>query len=344
MSEVNKVRPRTTLDEMDESGELKRKKAAWCNWVEPGSESFPPEKDRYHLYISYACPWAHRCLILLKMKGLEDAIGVSVVHPTWQRTKPEEDEHIGWMFRDPSDPPVSNLNGHGSFPCTYCIPDTVNNAKSIRELYEIAGDKEGKYTVPVLWDKKKKTIVSNESSDIILMFNSAFNSIAKNPDLDLYPEDLRKEIDEVNSWIYPRINDGVYRCGFAQKQDAYEKAFDALFESLDRVEEILSKKRYLVGDRITVADIRLFVTLIRFDPVYVVYFKTDQSRIDDYPNMFNYMKEIYQMPAIKPTVIFPHIKTHYLSSHPKLNYYGIIPKGRKVNLDTPHNRDNMTST
>ena len=141
------------------------------------------------------------------------------------------------MFRNPSDPPVSNLNGHGSFPCTYCIPDTVNNAKSIRELYEIAGDKEGKYTVPVLWDKKKITIVSNESSDIILMFNSAFNSIAKNPDLDLYPEDLRKEIDEVNSWIYPRINDGVYRCGFAQKQDAYEKAFDALFESLDRYSE-----------------------------------------------------------------------------------------------------------
>jgi len=260
------------------------------------------------------------------------------VHPTWQYTRPGQDEHIGWVFGDPSDPPLTNLNGYGAYSAEYSIPDFVNGAKCVRDLYELAGDTDGKYSVPILWDKKNKTIVNNESADIVQFFNSAFDEFAKYPDVDLYPEELRPQIEELNSWIYPCINDGVYRCGFSQTQDAYEKAFDELFNALDRAEELLSKQRFLTGARFTMADLRLFMTLIRFDPVYVVYFKTNKKRIDEYHNLFNYMKEIYQMPAVKPTVNLQHIKIHYLSSHPKLNYYGIIPKGKEVDLDAPHDR------
>jgi putative glutathione S-transferase len=338
---------KSALEEMGEKGEFKRTDATYRNHIEKGSR-FEPEAGRYHLYIAYGCPWACRCLAARNLKGLQDAIGLSVTHPTWQRTRPDspDDQHAGWAFFKRGDPPVHSPNGSGSFPTDGCIPDTVNNAKFVRDLYDMADDTTGKYTVPVLWDKKEKTIVNNESSEVLRMFSSAFNDVAKNPDLDLYPEDLRPQIDEVNSWVYPKFNNGVYRAGFATKQEAYEEAFSDVFEALDKMEDILSKQRYLVGSRFTEADIRAFVTLIRFDEVYAVYFKCNKKLIREYPNLKNYVREIYQMPGMADSVNIPHIKMHYYTSHPKLNHYAIIPKGVDVPggrwWDEPHDRDRFS--
>lgn len=210
----------------------------------------------------------------------------------------------------------------------------------------MVGDTHGKYTVPVLWDKKTNTIVNNESSDILRIFNTAFNEggIATNPTLDLYPESLRSEIDQVNEWVYDKINNGVYKCGFAKTQEAYEIAFNDLFEALDRVEEILSKKRYLCGDVLTEADVRLFMTLIRFDPVYVVYFKTDRKAIREYPALADYVRDLYQTAGIKESVSILHIKRHYFTSHPKLNAYAIVPGGPRAWWEEAHGRYKMTKT
>ncbi|KAK9823109.1 hypothetical protein WJX72_000330 [[Myrmecia] bisecta] len=341
---AGQYKARTALHEMAADGAFKRTDATFREWIKPGGR-FPPEANRYHLYIAYGCPWASRCLAVRNMKGLEDVIGLSVTHPTWQRTRPDdpEDTHTGWTFASPADPPFSSPAGQGSFPTDDCIPDTVNNVKYVRDLYELAGDTAGKYTVPVLWDKKEKTIVNNESAEILRIFNSAFNDFAKNPGLDLYPEELRKQIDEVNDWVYPTINNGVYRCGFATKQAAYDEAFKQLFASLDRAEDILSKHRYLVGDRLTEADIRLFKTLIRFDEVYVVYFKTNKKFIHEYPNLKNFVREIYQHPGVKESVNIAHIKMHYFTAHPDLNKYAIIPKGGDAWWEEPHDRDHFNA-
>jgi len=333
---------RTALDESSKDGAFQRVDAVHRNVIEPGSDTYPPEKDRYHLYISYACPWANRCLATMYLKGLEDIIGLSIVHPTWQRTRPDADEHTGWVFRSPDDPPLSNVLGFGEFKVAGVIPDSVNGAATVRDLYELANDTGGKYSVPVLWDKKTKTIVSNESAEIIRMFNTAFNEggMAKNPDLDIYPERLRDSIDAVNEWIYPGINNGVYRCGFAKSQGAYETAFAELFGALDRCESILATNRYIAGDQLTEADIRLFMTLVRFDEVYVVYFKTNGKAIREYPNIMNYCRELYQIPEIQKSINMEHIKTHYFTSHPTLNNYAIIPVGSDTvsKLLEPHNR------
>lgn len=330
---------RTALDETNPTGEFKRTEAGFRSIIEPGGR-FEPEAGRYHLYVSYACPWANRCLATLYMKGLEDVVGVSVVHPTWQRSRPgvPGDEHCGWAFRDPSDPPLSSATGYGSFSCAGCVPDTINGAKFVRDLYDLAHDTAGKYSVPVLWDKKERTIVNNESSEIIRMFNSAFNHLAKNPSLDLYPEDLKQAIDDANEWIYPTINNGVYRCGFATSQAAYDAAFGELFASLERCEEILSRQRYIAGPVLTEADVRLFMTLIRFDEVYVVYFKTNRKFIHEYPNLRNYVRELHQTPGIGRSINMDHIKVHYFTSHPKLNYYAIVPGGAEPWWEQPHDR------
>jgi len=335
---------RTALDE-NEKGAFVRKDATFRNWISEDSDRFKPESGRYHLYISYACPWAHRTLIVRNLKGLQDHIGLSIVHPTWQKTRPEKDQHTGWVFRSETDEPLSSSTGFGSFPCKDVIPDTVNNCKSLREIYELSNDTSGKYSVPVLWDKKEKVIVNNESSEIIQMFNSSFNKLAKYPELDLYPEHLRSEIDEINSFIYDNFNNGVYKCGFATAQEAYEKAIVGVYNALDKAEEILSKSRYLVGNQFTVADIRFFVTLVRFDEVYVVYFKTNKKRISDYPNLLNYTRDIYQKAGLTETVNMYHIKTHYFTSHPTLNHYAIVPVGPDVisSLKEKHNRDSLGS-
>lgn len=334
---------RTALDELDDKGAFKRRDSVYRDCIAPGTK-FSPESNRYHLYVSLACPWASRCVATLYLKGLDHVIGLSVTHPTWGRTRPgdPEDLHAGWQFKSESDPPVANPAGYGEFCCDGCVPDSVNGATFVRDLYELAGDTNGKYTVPVLWDKKNRTIVNNESSDIVRILNSAFNDMAKNPQLDLYPEEKREEIDAMNERVYHAINNGVYKCGFATSQEAYDAAVGSLFEALDEVEKVLQKKRFLCGDEMTEADIRLFVTLIRFDIVYIVYFKTDKKAIREYPALKEYVKDLFSVPEIQKSVNINHIKTHYFTSHPILNAYAIIPRGPDPWWTEEHNRYKMT--
>ena len=313
--------------------------------ISEASDRFKPESGRYHLYISYACPYCHRTLLARNLKGLQDHIGLSVVHPTWQKTKPDKDDHVGWVFRSENDEPLKSILGFGSFPCKDVIPDTVNNCKSVREIFELSNDAKGKYPVPVLWDKKEKVIVSSGSADIMRMFNSAFNKLSKNPELDLYPEQLRSKIDEINDYISDNFNDGVYKAGFAKSQGEYDDAVKKVFEVLDKMEGILSKSRYLVGNQLTESDIRLFVTLVRFDEVYVVFFKCNKKRIIDYPNLLNYTRDLYQNPIIGDTVNMSHIKTNYYTSYPTQNHYAIIPIGPDfmATLKEKHDRERFTS-
>lgn len=323
--------PNTALTET-ENGEFKRTESTFRHHIsrEPGAE-FPPEAGRYHLYISYACPWASRCLAFLNLKGLRHAVGVTAVKPKWEKTKPSVDDHMGWVFASKANE-VPGAN-----------PDVLNGAKAVRDLYELASSEyTGKYTVPVLWDTKTRRIVNNESSEITRMFNDEFNDIASHPEVNLYPEHLKKSIEGVNSWTYNAINNGVYRCGFATQQGPYEEAFAELFAALDRCEEILSKQRYIAGDVVTEADIRLFVTLIRFDEVYVVHFKCNKRMIREYPNLFNYTKDLFQTGGIGETVNMFHIKQHYFRSHPTINPHGIVPVGQAIDYSTKHDRSRFS--
>jgi len=338
---------KTALDEVDSKGGFKRTDATYRHIIKEGGR-FSPSCGRYHLYVALACPWADGTLAALFMKGLENVISYSVVHPTWQRSRPQDpnDVHCGWAFKEPNNPPVSNSLGFGSFDCDEAlIPDTVNGCRFVRDLYEKAKDTSGKYSTPVLWDKQEGTIVNNESMDILRMFNTQFNKFAHNPALDLFPAGLQAQADAANSWIYPNINNGVYRCGFAKSQEAYDIAVKDLGMALDKAERLLSKQRYVCGDSFTYMDLRLFMTLVRFDPVYVVYFKTNVGTIEmNYPNLFNYIKDVYQFPGMAKAINMKHIKTHYFTSHPDLNKFAIIPKGRDVDLNAPHNRGpNSTS-
>jgi len=296
-------------------GKFVRQESRFRDWVsDDGSTEFTAEPDRYHLYVSLACPWAHRTLIVRKLKKLENIISVSVVDPLMLDN--------GWEF--------SNNEG--------CIPDSINNTEYLHEVYTKADPTyTGRVTVPILWDKKLNTIVNNESAEIIRMFNSRFNEFG-NADLDFSPIELRDEINAINDKVYRKINNGVYKCGFSTTQAAYEKAFDNLFDALDEIEIILSKNRYLVGSQLTEADWRLFTTLVRFDSVYVGHFKCNKKRIADYHNMQNYLRELYQMPGIAETVNLDHIKQHYYRSHVSINPNGIVPKGPELSLETLHNR------
>ena len=283
-----------------------------------GSSGFKAEPGRYHLYVSHACPWAHRTMILRALRKLEDVISVSVVDPF------TSDE--GWHFSD----------GPG------CIPDTLNGTRYLREIYKLAKDDyTGRVSVPVLWDKREKTIVNNESAEIIRMLNVAFNAWG-NGEPDLYPAPLRGEIDAINEPIYEHVNNGVYKTGFARSQAAYEDAFDALFATLDALEARLCAQRYLAGERITEADWRLFPTLVRFDAVYVGHFKCNRRRIEDYPNLGNYVRELYQYPGIADTVNLAHIKGHYYGSHVSVNPTRIVPKGPELDFTRPHDRDRLS--
>jgi putative glutathione S-transferase len=281
---------------------------------------------------------------------LEEVISVTIVMPVWQRTNPDDptDEHTGWMFVDKTNSGrfLTNSAGLGGpFPSSYPSNevDPIFNARSVREVYEKVGDKDGKYTVPILFDKKLQTIVSNESSEIIQMLNSQFNEYASSPDVELEPEDLIEAMASVDGWIYPSINNGVYRCGFAKTQEAYNAAIDELTAAFDRVEDILSRQRFIAGDRFTLSDIRLFVTLLRFDEVYVVYFKTNTRSVCHSPVLLNYCREIYQMPGVAETVDMHQIKEHYYCSHPELNKFSIIPRGPDFErmLKAPHDRNNV---
>jgi len=302
------------LEKEIEEGEFKRMESTFRNWITAdGSSEFKAEADRYHLYVSDACPWAHRTVIFRKLKKLENIIGLSVVEA--------EMLDDGWTFSEQGE-----------------YVDHLHGFKFAHEIYTRA-DKEftGQITVPILWDKKLNTIVNNESSEIIRMLNSEFNEFT-DVKTDFYPAHLRAAIDEVNQPIYDNINNGVYRCGFATSQAAYEKAFDRLFNQLDSVEKILSQSRYLVGDTLTEADWRLFTTLIRFDAVYVGHFKCNLKRIDDYPNLSNYLRELYQIAGVAETVDINYIKRHYYYSHTSVNPTQLIPKGPELNFNASHNR------
>lgn len=279
-----------------------------------GEGGFPAEAGRYHLYVCLACPWAHRTLIFRALKKLENVISVSIVSPLMG------DE--GWTFNE----------AEGS------TGDSGNHTRKLGEVYLLAAPKySGRVTVPVLWDKTRKTIVSNESAEIIRMLNTAFNAFTDDR-RDFYPEKLRTEIDAINNEVYPNINNGVYRAGFATKQEAYEEAFRALFAALGRMEGRLSKHRYLAGGALTEADWRLFTTLIRFDAVYYSHFKCNERRILDYPNLSNYLRDLYQVPGVKGTVDLDHIKRHYYWSHPQINPTRIVPLGPRLDFDAPHDR------
>lgn len=331
----------TALSEIDKDGNFKRTPSGFTSKIETGGR-FEPEANRYHLYVALGCPWAAGTLAALKYKGLEGIVGHSVVHPTWRKTRPdsEDDEHTGWHFRNPGDPPVTTVSGHGSMECDDAlIPDTVNGAQTIRELYELANDQTGKYTTPLLWCKKEKTIVNNESLEILKMFDESFGNLAEHPERCLFPPELQAQAEEWNELIYNTVNNGVYKCGFALTQAAYENAHKELFASLDKLEAHFAERnndgessdgsnKFLMGDQLTWLDIRLYMTLVRFDPVYVVYFKCSQKKIGDgdYPNLLKYMRTCYQqIPAIREATNIRHIKMHYFTSHPTLNIYGIIP-------------------
>ncbi len=303
-------------------GEFTRWESDFRHWVtEDGSPGltgdggFQAEPGRYHLYVSLACPWAHRTLIYRALKGLQDVISVSVVHPLM----PAE----SWVF--------------GDYPGA--TPDHVHGFDKLYQLYQQTDPGfNGVVTVPVLYDKYKETIVNNESSEIIRMLNSAFDQWG-NTGVDFYPVHLRGEIDAINKIIYHNVNNGVYRTGFATRQEAYEKAYQGLFDALDHLEHRLSKQRYLVGDQITEADWRLFPTLVRFDPVYHGHFKCNRQRLVDYPNLWAYTRELYQVGGVADTVNMDHIKTHYYGSHTSINPTGIVPKGPEIDFMVPHGRD-----
>lgn len=297
------------------NGKFERQASVFRNWVEDNPDAdYPAESGRYHLYVSLACPWAHRTLIFRKLKQLEDHISVSVVHPDMLEN--------GWEFK--------------AFPGA--TGDDLYGADYMHQIYtRVDPEITTRVTVPVLWDKQRQEIVSNESADIIRMFNSAFNSLTGNTE-DFYPEALRTDVDKINEYVYHAINNGVYKTGFATTQDAYEQAFNELFQALDTLETRLSQQRYLVGDVLTEADWRLFTTLIRFDPVYHGHFKCNLHQIADYPNLFNYMKELYQYSGIADTVNMEHIKRHYYFSHTMINPTQVIPAGPEQDLLSPHNR------
>lgn len=300
-------------------GEFKRKASSFRNWVTAdgaagptGQTGFKAEKGRYHLYVSYACPWAHRTLIFRALKELDDYIDVTVVDPTMLEN--------GWEMTDP----LSDLD-------------------FLYQLYlKAVPSYEGRVTVPVLWDKQNETIVSNESSEIIRMFNTAFNHLTGN-EADYYPEALREEIDALNEKIYETINNGVYRAGFATSQEAYADAFGSLFEALDSVERILTGQRYLMGDQVTEADWRLFTTLVRFDAVYVGHFKCNLRQLSEYPALSEYVRDLYQTMGVAETVNLDHIKTHYYASHRTINPTGVVPLGPDQDFMAPHRRASIGS-
>ena len=307
------------------AGEFKRTTTQFRNWITAngapgpsGAGGFAAQSGRYHLYVSLACPWAHRTLIFRKLKALEDHIGVSVVHPDMLSD--------GWTF----DTDFPGATG-----------DRVYGLPFARDIYLRADPKtSGRVTVPILWDKERETIVSNESAEIIRMFNSAFDAITGNTD-DYWPKDLRAAIEPVNARIYDTVNNGVYKAGFATSQPAYDKAVNPVFETLGWLEARLRDHRYLMGARLTEADWRLFTTLIRFDMVYHGHFKCNRARIVDYPNIWGYLRELYQWPGVAETVDFDHITRHYHYSHDMINPHRIIPTGPDLDLDAAHGRDHL---
>lgn len=303
----------------DEEGEFDRQETTFRNWIGDADDEFPAESGRYHLYVSYACPWAHRTLITRALKGLEDVISVDVVDPY-------RDED-GWQFTPEKDG---------------CTPDTVNGFDYLREVYRAADPNyTGRVTVPVLWDRERETIVNNESAEIMRMLDTAFSPKRFSTSVNLYPEGYQEEIDRIIDAIYDPINNGVYRAGFAETQDAYERAVEDLFTALDHWNEVLSEQRYLAGDVLTEADIAMFTTLIRFDDVYHTHFKCNRRKISEYPSLWNYLKELYQLPGVAKTVDLAQIREHYYTTQTVINPKRIVAVGPSHDFDSPHSRDRL---
>jgi len=315
--------------EQTASGEFKRQEDAFREWVtNDGSSPYPAAADRYHLYVSLACPWASRTVILRKLKGLEEAIGLTIVDPI------RDDK--GWAFRDPD----AKIPPGEPFEST----DPVNRFQFLSEAYRATDPNfDERVTVPVLWDKQTKRIVNNCEDDICHMFNDVFNDFARNEAIDLFPKDIDDEHAKLSAFIYENVNNGVYRAGFATRQRPYENACRRVFEALDELEERLSRNRYLFGNRVVEADWRLFCTLVRFDVVYHGHFKCNLRRIIDYPNLQGYLMDLYQQPGIADTVNFDHIKRHYYMTHRHINPTGIVPIGPILDLTKSHGRDSMKS-
>ncbi len=305
-------------NEQTSDGEYDRQDDAFRDWVtDDASSAYPAAKERYHLYVSWACPWAHRTIIVRRLMQLEHVVGMTVVDPI-------RDDR-GWAFRDGP--------GHTTEP--------INGFQYLKEAYTATDPRyQARVTVPVLWDSETTRIVSNSDDDIMRMFNQAFHDFTESP-IDLYPKDLRQEIDELNAFIYEQVNNGVYRAGFATSQIAYEQAVTKLFDALDQMENRLSTQRYLFGQQIVETDWKLFVTLIRFDAVYHGHFKCNIRRIVDYPHLFGYLKDLYQQEGIADTVDFDHIKRHYYMTHDDINPMGIVPLGPEQNFLIPHGRERL---
>lgn len=312
-------------DTKDSGGRFERSKSQFRHWITAdgkagpfGGEGFKAERGRYHLYVSYACPWAHRTLVMRAWKGLEQHIDVSVVHPLMLEN--------GWELR-------TDFAG--------ATGDPLYGFDKAYQLYLKADPHySGRVTVPILWDKQRETIVNNESAEIIRILNTGFDSIGARPG-DYYPVDLQAEIDTINDTVYEQVNNGVYKAGFATTQAAYDEAATALFATLEHLERRLGESRYLLGNTLTEADLRLWATLVRFDAVYVTHFKCDRKRIADYPNLSGLLRDIYQMPGVADTVHMDHIRHHYFRSHPTINRYGIVSIGPVLDLSAPHNRERL---
>lgn len=315
------------ISETSDAGEFQRQEDAFREWIsDDGSTPYPAVAGRYHLYVSLACPWASRTVIFRKLKGLEEAIGMTIVDPI-------RDEK-GWAFRDPS----------GKIPpgVPFESTDPMNGFQYLSQAYEATDPNfDERVTVPVLWDRETKRIVNNCEDDICPMFNNAFNAVARNKDIDLFPKDIATEHTELAEFIYDNINNGVYKAGFATRQRPYEISCRKLFEALDQLERRLSKSRYLFGKRMVEADWRLFCTLVRFDVVYHGHFKCNLRRIVDYKNLQGYLMELYQLPGIAETVNFDHIKRHYYMTHTDINPAGIVPLGPALDLTQPHGREKL---
>jgi putative glutathione S-transferase len=311
--------------EQSQSGEFQRQEDAFREWVSnDGSTAYPAAADRYHLYVSLACPWASRTIIIRKLKGLEEAIGMTIVDPIR--------DHRGWAFRDPS----GKIPPDGPFEST----DPINGFHFLSEAYEATDPSfDERVTVPVLWDKQTKRIVNNCEDDICRMLNDVFNEFAKNKGVDFFPKDIAAERAKLDDFLHDNVNNGVYRAGFATRQRPYETACRRLFEALDQLEDRLSKTRYLFGNRIVEADWRLFCTLVRFDVVYHGHFKCNLRRIVDYPNLQGFLMDLYQQPGIAETVNFDHIKRHYYMTHTQINPTRIVPIGPVIDFTAPHGRE-----
>jgi len=327
-------------------------KIQWRNFVLPADEDddvqFPAEKGRYHLFASYACLGSHRALIVRALKGLEDVVDFTILHPIWRGTKEgTEEEQRGWVFGDPEGEPFQNSAGRGGpFSADFegSKPDPFSSSTSVREIYENAGDETGKFTLPFLWDTKENTIVNNEPSEIAYMFNSSFNEFAENSSFDLYPEEKSQVLSDTIEWLIPMMIRGLYRCGFARTQEVYDKAITELETAFDRAASVLERQRYLTGETLTDADIRLFVGLFRFDEIYHVYFRMNSRMVMLTPALLNFCRDIYQLPGVSETCSMEHCKAHFFCSHAEWNKFSIIPRGIGfvASLEIPHNRCSPT--